>query len=143
MEQTTILQKAVIDEVGVECAYKTIITADDGTENITEYSRKETRPPHEDLTTQIEVLNLLMKEHLKTERNADVTKIVFSGKEEKAGVVLAGTLDGRIKFQTPKLPLEGESDFTVKLSLAIELLKTEIHLYLFEGKSAQLSLFGE
>lgn len=142
MEQKFLLKKASIDEWSVECNYKIVETAEDGTETTTEYSQKCTRPPHKDLLTQIEVLAEVMRSFLKTERNVSVEKVAFSGKEDKRGIVLSGTMDGRIRYKTPKLHLSGDSDQTVMLSCAAEILTEEVRLYL-DGKQADVGVFGE
>lgn len=68
--------------------------------------------------------------------------------EEKNTVIIkyefTGTDLSLFKMQTPKINLEGEIlKFEIDLNTDLEGMKHEIFDYLFKGKRAQLSMFGE
>lgn len=68
--------------------------------------------------------------------------------EEKNTVIIkyefTGTDLSLFKMQTPKINLEGEIlKFEIDLDTDLEGMKHEIFDYLFKGKRAQLSMFGE
>jgi hypothetical protein len=68
--------------------------------------------------------------------------------EEKNTVIIkyefTGTNLSPFKMQTPKINLEGEIlKFEIDMDTDLEGIKHEIFDYLFKGKRAQLSMFGE
>lgn len=68
--------------------------------------------------------------------------------EEKNTVIIkyefTGTDLSLFKMQTPKINLEGEIlKFEIDMNTDLEGMKHEIFDYLFKGKRAQLSMFGE
>lgn len=68
--------------------------------------------------------------------------------EEKNTVIIKyefiGTDSSLFKMQTPKINLEGEIlKFEIEMDSDLEYMKHEIFDYLFKGKRAQLSMFGE
>lgn len=68
--------------------------------------------------------------------------------EEKNTVIIkyefTGTDLSLFKMQTPKINLEGEMlQFEIDMDTDLEGMKHEIFDYLFKGKRAQLSMFGE
>ena len=68
--------------------------------------------------------------------------------EEKNTVIIkyefTGTDLSLFKMQTPKINLEGEIlKFEIDMDSDLEYMKHEIFDYLFKGKRAQLSMFGE
>lgn len=68
--------------------------------------------------------------------------------EEKNTVIIkyefTGTDLSLFKMQTPKINLEGEMlQFKIDMDTDLEGMKHEIFDYLFKGKRAQLSMFGE
>lgn len=68
--------------------------------------------------------------------------------EEKNTVIIkyefTGTYLSLFKMQTPKINLEGEIlKFEIEMDSDLEYMKHEIFDYLFKGKRAQLSMFGE
>lgn len=68
--------------------------------------------------------------------------------EEKNTVIIkyefTGTDLSLFKMQTPKINLEGEVlQFEIAMNTDLEGMKHEIFDYLFKGKRAQLSMFGE
>lgn len=68
--------------------------------------------------------------------------------EEKNTVIIkyefTGTDLSLFKMQTPKINLEGEClQFEIDMNTDLEGMKHEIFDYLFKGKRAQLSMFGE
>lgn len=68
--------------------------------------------------------------------------------EEKNTVIIkyefTGTDLSLFKMQTPKINLEGEIlKFEIEMDSDLEYMKHEIFDYLFKGKRAQLSMFGE
>ena len=78
----------------------------------------------------------------------EVRGIALSGSEEKAGVIITAILETangtKTCINTPRIRLESDSfGFEEELQDCCEAIKTEVYQYLFEGKQAQLSLFGE
>lgn len=68
--------------------------------------------------------------------------------EEKNTVIIkyefTGTDLSLFKMQTPKINLEGEMlQFEIDMDTDLEGMKHEVFDYLFKGKRAQLSMFGE
>ena len=68
--------------------------------------------------------------------------------EEKNTVIIKYEFTGvdfsLFKMQTPKINLEGEIlKFKIEMDSDLEYMKHEIFDYLFKGKRAQLSMFGE
>lgn len=68
--------------------------------------------------------------------------------EEKNTVIIKYEFTGvdlsLFKMQTPKINLEGEIlKFEIEMDSDLEYMKHEIFDYLFKGKRAQLSMFGE
>lgn len=81
-------------------------------------------------------------------KKIDVRGISWSGTGEKAGVVITSvyeTANGlKTCINTPRIVLSTISfGFEEELETIVESIKTEVYAYLFKGKRAQLSLFGE
>lgn len=80
--------------------------------------------------------------------NIEVRGISLSGKDENVGVVITAvyTTPNGLKtcINTPRLKMETFSfGFEDELEEIIGRIEREVFAYLFEGKQAQLSLFGE
>jgi len=77
-----------------------------------------------------------------------VRGVSWSGTGQKAGVVITSLFDvgngTKTAINTPRLRLGAESfGFEEVLTNLLEGIKNEVFAFLFEGKQAQLSLFGE
>lgn len=78
----------------------------------------------------------------------DVRGVSWSGSGENVGVVITAvyeTANGlKTCINTPRIKLDQISfGFEEELETIVESIKTEVYKYLFEGKQAQLSLFGQ
>lgn len=77
-----------------------------------------------------------------------VTEIRLSGSNENEGVVLIGSLKGNsakgLSMVSEKINFSDSFyGFEEDLEITIDEIKDEVYSFLFEGKRAQLSLFGE
>ena len=78
----------------------------------------------------------------------DVRGIALSGDGDNTGIVITAVLEVgnglKTCINTPRLKLASESfGFEEELERIAEAIKSEVYAYLFKGKQAQLSLFGE
>lgn len=78
----------------------------------------------------------------------DVRGISWSGTEENVGVVITAVLETsnglKTCVNTPRIKLAQTSfGFEENLEALTDSIKREVYAYLYEGKQAQLSLFGE
>lgn len=78
----------------------------------------------------------------------DVRGVSWSGSDENAGVVITAVYETpnglKTCINTPRIKLAQISfGFEEELETIVESIKTEVYKYLFEGKQAQLSLFGQ
>lgn len=81
-------------------------------------------------------------------KNIEVRGISLSGKDDNVGVVLTGLFEvangQKSAINTPRLKLENETwGFEEELECIIADIETEVYAFLFKGKKAELSLFGE
>lgn len=81
-------------------------------------------------------------------KRIEIRGIALSGSEEKRGVIITAVLETseRVKtcINTPRLQLATETfGFEEQLTEIVEKISAEVQAYLFKGKQAQLSLFGE
>ena len=78
----------------------------------------------------------------------EVRGVAWSGTGDKSGVVITSvyeTANGlKTCINTPRIVLATISfGFEEELETIVESIKTEVYAYLFKGKQAQLSLFGD
>ena len=78
----------------------------------------------------------------------DVRGVSWSGTADNVGVIITSVYETpnglKTCINTPRIKLEQISfGFEEELESIIDSIKTEVYKYLFEGKQAQLSLFGE
>ena len=78
----------------------------------------------------------------------DVRGVSWSGSDENVGVVITSvfeTTNGlKTAINTPRIKLAQISfGFEEQLETIVQSIKREVYAYLFEGKQAQLSLFGQ
>lgn len=78
----------------------------------------------------------------------EVRGIAWSGTNEGAGVVITAVLETpnglKTCIKTPRIKMAQISyGFEEELEAITERIKTEVYAYLFKGKQAQLSLFGD
>lgn len=78
----------------------------------------------------------------------DVRGVSWSGTADNVGVIITSVFETpnglKTCINTPRIKLEQISfGFEEELESIIDSIKTEVYKYLFEGKQAQLSLFGE
>lgn len=167
------LSKVKIDKAGgLVCEYQlTEVVGDDAC--VTDYAVSNTRAPHPDLLALFPKLRGIIGrvlgvtsvlEHLQSEHypamegvekylegtleQYDVRGVAWSGSGSKAGVVITSVfktpLGLKTCINTPRLPTGTESyGFEDELLELTETIKTEVYEYLFNGKQAQLSLFGQ
>ena len=166
------LSKAKIVNGGLEAEYElTEIVGDDPC--TTGYKITNSRLPHPDLPALFQKLRGIVGrvmgvtavlEHLQSEQypamsgvekfldgvceQYDVRGISWSGSGAKEAVIISSvftTASGlKCAVNTPRLPLNSETfGFEEELSEIIGRIKDEVFAYLFEGKQAQLSLFGQ
>lgn len=81
-------------------------------------------------------------------KNIEVRGISLSGKDDNVGVVLTGLYEvangQKTAINTPRLKLENETwGFEEELECIIADIETEVYAFLFKGKKAELSLFGD
>ena len=166
------LAKAKIVNGGLETAYKlTEIVGDDPC--VTEYQILNTRLPHPDLMELFNQLRGIVArvfgvtaivEHLESEKypamsgveqflqtiieQYEVRGLSWSGSGNKTGVVITSVyktpLGTKTAINTPRLVI-GQSCFGLEeeLERICDEIKEQVYQYLFEGKQAQLSLFGQ
>jgi hypothetical protein len=96
----------------------------------------------------IKALEKTIKEHESNQLNKiEVTGITIAGDEDSTAIVISGKMlqanNSKVAINSPRIPLENNTfGFESKLESLIETLRDETYLYLFEGKAAQLELFG-
>ena len=78
----------------------------------------------------------------------EIRGVAWSGGGDGAGVVITSVLEAvngqKTALNTPRIKLSAESfGFEPDLEDAANSIKEEVYKYLFEGKRAQLSLFGD
>lgn len=78
----------------------------------------------------------------------DVRGVSWSGTADNVGVIITSVFETpnglKTCINTPRIKLEQISfGFEEELEAIIDSIKAEVYKYLFEGKQAQLSLFGE
>lgn len=78
----------------------------------------------------------------------DVRGVAWSGTEENAGVVVTAVLETpnglKTCVNTPRIKLAQISfGFEEELEMIVDRIEEEVFAYLYKGKQAQLSLFGE
>lgn len=96
-------------------------------------------------TGQINLAEKFAEECLK---NIEVRGISLSGKDDNVGVVLTGLYEvangQKTAINTPRLKLESETwGFEEELECIIADVETEVYAFLFKGKKAEFSLFGD
>lgn len=113
--------------------------------NITSYKSMMATPDFKATKKQLEIADLFAYECLK---NIEVRGVSLSGQDDNVGVVLTGLFtvsnnqktainSSRLKFNTETFGFEEE------LETIVNSIKNEVYGFLFEGKKAQLELFGE
>lgn len=158
MEKTFELKTLKIGLFGVDCKYRISETADDGTVTENEFHVKVSKPIHPDLEalfakdlTQI-VTDVFNNTEYTDELEMAVAKIVptaiaFAGQNDNIGISIAGNIEtkfGRITFKTPRIKYKtSETDVAAKLTVFADKIVGEAHAYLFEDKTAEMSIFGE
>lgn len=81
-------------------------------------------------------------------KKIDVRGVSWSGSGEGLGVVITSVLETptglKTAINTPRIKFNQDSfGFEEELEVIVEKIKSEVYEFLFNGKSAQLSLFGE
>lgn len=95
--------------------------------------------------SQIKLCRVYADELLK---QIDVRGVAWSGTGDNTGVVITSVLETpnglKTCINTPRIKMATISfGFEEELETIVEAIKTEVYAYLFKGKQAQLSLFGE
>ena len=142
------MKKVKIGFLGAACKYNLIEKSDEGVTTENSYHVKDSRPIHNDLVKSFADLASIASVLFGMEgaNGIIIDAIAFSGKDDNAGAVLSGTYDtkaGPIKFKTPCIKFNGEWDMAAELSAVADVIVNEVNAYLFEGKHAQMEVFGE
>lgn len=158
MEKTFELKALKISLYGVDCKYKIAETDNDATVTENEYRVKVSRPIHPDLEYLFtkDLTGIVAEIFDNTEYTANYklgtpkiipTGIAFAGMNDNIGISISGQIDtnfGRISFKTPRIKYKtSEKDVAAKLTVFADRVVNEAHAYLFENKTAELSVFGE
>lgn len=150
MEQEFILKSFKIDGFEVESKYRMVETSDDGETLDNSFHVHCGRPIHEDLQKLFEDdLTQIVRDMFGDDavKHITTTGIEIAGKGENIGLRIfgvIGTRHGDIRFRTPRIKyLVGQTDVCAKMTVFVDKMVNEAHAYLFEGKSADLSVFGE
>lgn len=122
----------------------------------TTINRKETctREVHPDLSGLFKSLREVvravfgMTESTETAERVEVRGLSWSGSEANEGVIITSVFEcvngSKTCINTPRIKLAQDSfGFEEDLKAICEDVKNEVYAYLFDGKQAQLSLFGD
>ena len=157
MEKTFELKTLKLTAFGADCKYKIVKTDDDGVVTENDYHVKVSSPLHPDLTNLFsQDLTKILAEIIGTPSDiADVEfqqttlspdGITFAGKNDNIGISIQGvrsTKFGKIKFKTPRIRYKtSETDVAALLTVFAEKVVNETYAYLFQGKVAQMEVFG-
>ena len=159
MEKTFELKSFKTGDFGVDCKYRVAETNDDGVTTEQEYHVKVSRPVHPDLRNLFEndlaaiVTGIFdntqysAAQELEGEAAIIPTGVCFAGKNDNIGISILGAIRtkfGRITFKTPRIKyLTGESEICAKLTVFADAIVNEANAYLFDGKTAEMEVFGE
>lgn len=113
--------------------------------NITSYKSMMATPDFKATKKQLEIADLFAEECLK---NIEVRGVSLSGQDDNVGVMLTGlfTVSNNQKtgINSPRLKFNTETfGFEEELETIVNSIENEVYGFLFEGKKAQLELFGE
>ena len=113
--------------------------------NITSYKSMMATPDFKATKKQLEIADLFADECLK---DIEVRGVSLSGQDDNVGVVLTGlfTVSNNQKtgINSPRLKFNTETfGFEEELETIVNSIENEVYGFLFEGKKAQLELFGE
>ena len=136
---------------GLTASYQVTVT--DGNEPvIIERQESCTADVHPDLRNALAGLRTFVRRCFalpeEFEAKIEVRGAAWSGIGDGTGVVLTSILEAanglKSALNTPRIKTAQESfGFEPELEAALEVVKDEVYAYLYEGKRAQLSLFGE
>lgn len=113
--------------------------------NITSYKSMMATPDFKATKKQLEIADLFAGECLK---NIEVRGVSLSGQDDNVGVVLTGLFtvsnNQKTAINSPRLKFNTETfGFEEELETIVNSIENEVYGFLFEGKKAQLELFGE
>lgn len=113
--------------------------------NITSYKSMIATPAFKATKKQMEIVDLFADECLK---NIEVRGVSLSGQDDNVGVVLTGLFtvsnNQKTAINSPRLKFNTETfGFEQELEFIVNSIEYEVYGFLFEGKKAQLELFGE
>lgn len=113
--------------------------------NITSYKSMMATPDFKATKKQLEIADLFADECLK---NIEVRGVSLSGQDDNVGVVLTGLFtvsnNQKTAINSPRLKFNTETfGFEEELETIVNSIGNEVYGFLFEGKKAQLELFGE
>lgn len=149
MEREFKLKKVAWDNGELDCKYVMRETNDDGIVTIKENHVKDSRPIHKDLESLFMKLVPIAAQIFRWDCIDDVviSGFALAGKGDNIGVSIMGTYQtthGTAKFKSPRIKyLAGESEICADLTVLIDQFVTEIDLYLFNDKVAEMGTFGE
>lgn len=154
MEEKFTLKKLTVECIGVNCQYGIERIKDDDSVETAIYQKKDSRPPHLDLTRLFDkglaeiVASLFRWDKIEGFNLNSIcpTTIQLSGKDDRIGITISGIFVSgiaKMKFKTSKIKYKiSDSEFAVKLAVFVEEIETEIQKYLFEDKTATVEEFG-
>lgn len=154
MEEKFTLKKLTVECRGVNCQYGIEKINDDDSVETAIYQKKDSRPPHLDLTRLFDkdlaaiVASLFRWDKIEGFNLNSIcpTTIQLSGKDDRIGITISGIFVSgiaKMKFKTSKIKYKiSDSEFAVKLAVFVEEIETEIQKYLFEDKTATVEEFG-
>lgn len=133
---------------GIKTDYE-IAIALDGEVVVTERSEITGREVHPDFKNAVKALAPVVADVFEfsdeTAERIEVRGIAISGEGDKEGVVITSVFETsngqKTCINTPRLFTAGDENQA--LDAAVENIRDEVYAYLFEGKQAQLSLFGD
>ena len=150
MEKEFELKLLKVSEGEVECKYKITETSEEGDCTDAEFHVKVAKPIHRDLLKLYEqdfaeviaeIMGLGQSDKIVT------TGVSFAGKNDNIRLSLMGeifTAEGRVKVKVPGIRYKtGDSDICAKLTVYADKVVNEAYAYLFEGKTADVEVFGE
>lgn len=113
--------------------------------NITSYKSMMATPDFKATKKQLEIADLFADQCLK---NIEVRGVSLSGQDDNVGVVLTGLFtvsnNQKTAINSPRLKFNTETfGFEEELETIVNSIENEVYGFLFEGKKAQLELFGE
>lgn len=146
------LTKVKLDpQTGLAVNYQITITEGDDA-CVIDRAESSSREVHPDLKQAIEELRGIVCDTFGLPEDVaeriEPRGVAYSGNGKARGVVITAILEAvngtKAALNTPRIKVEQSSfGFEEELSAMVDVISNEVYAYLFEGKQARLSLFGE